>query len=99
MEAAESYRIEYVAPAIVRCEDHQFCLEYIDAQGSLILSGFEKYHASGGLLYFPDAVEWNYYFPERKGQRDIIQSHLIEWVLKNPSFRYLGPSLADGSPY
>jgi len=98
-DTTETYRIEYTMPWILRCEDHQFALQYRDVQGTVTLYGFEKPHASGRLVWFPDAMEWDRCFPDRKGQRGLIQSRLREWVSKYQSFRYLEPSLMDGYVY
>jgi hypothetical protein len=89
------FEFHYVSPSIVRCEDLEFAIEYEDAQGEILFSGFDRGHPSGGLLYFPTVEEWDLVFPRRRGQRETIRRRLIEYVLLTPLLNPIGASLSD----
>ena len=96
MPGPTKFEIRYVSPSIVRCEDNEFALQYVDDQGELTFSGFEAGHASGGMLYFPTAEEWDAFLPKRGGQRSKVLERLFDFgSKKGGNFGFILPSLLE----
>ena len=99
MDRDAEFSFRYVSPSIVRGEPYEFCLEYRDAQGTILFSGLERGHESGGLLNFLSAEDWDELYPSRKGQRELIKARLREYCRSQPYFSYLDHSLRYDALY
>lgn len=90
-----AFEINYVSSSIVRCEVDEFALEYKDDEGTLSFSGFEEGHACGGMLYFPTSAEWDVWLPNRRGQRNRILGHILDFARRKRYFAFMKASLTD----
>src|SRR6187431_2489848 len=96
MPGSAKFEIRYVSPVILRSDDYKFALQHVDEQGELTFYGLESAHASGGMLYFPTAEEWDSYLPKRGGQRSKILERLFDFGMKKGGhFGFILPSLLE----
>jgi hypothetical protein len=99
MDRDSEFSFRYVSPSIVRGEPYEFCLEYSDTQGTILFSGLEQGHESGGMLNFLSLEDWDELYPTRKGQRELIKARLRKYCRGTPYFSYLDRSLRHDSLY
>jgi hypothetical protein len=99
MDRDSEFSFRYVSPSIVRGEPYEFCLEYSDTQGTILFSGLEQGHESGGMLNFLSPEDWDELYPTRKGQRELIKARLRKYCRGTPYFSYLDRSLRHDSLY
>lgn len=95
MDRDGDYSFRYFSPSIVQGEPHEFCLEYSDSQGTIMFGGYERDHASGGLIHFLSPADWDELYPTRKGQREIIKARLRRYCRSKRGLRDLERSLRD----
>ena len=95
MSAPPTFQVHYVGPSIVRCEPHDFCLEYWEEGVSLLFNGSEQRPSFAGSLDFPTPEKWNMQFPGLKGQRERIKSNIIAYASESTFTRFIAEFLQD----